>query len=517
VANNDFSVRVGEEEIGQILNRKENLDHHDQLWDYMSRYHAMGWDLAVVTAQGGADLGLDLDQPKESWWKQLADLGLEGIQLNLGIRTGRTSHLLVLEVNKGEGNLSLDLLGDWRSQCVAELKNCREQHYYALPPGGPAPDSFFLAKEVLIYGEGGLVLAPPSVEPDGKESWRWLRSPWESPPQPPKPAVWRFLREQQAPGSSEIQELPSWDEIFRVVAAYEPVLKALLIPPGDMDKYYRDILQAARAVGLTDRQMLLGLLWNAPQGDARHNPERWKFWRNQIPDAVPGPGAPPPVPNIWPGGGPPPGSPWPGQLPASQPPALASAGLGGSMDLNLGMGELTKQLLGETEPEPSSHNKFEKTVSGQFFQLLAALGEKVISESCRHEAILSGMGAQATELERLVGEIEQCLVPPATGAADPKTAPRPPMPGGPMEFTWGANMSPQRHKSKKLQEVKSMVQDFLSQNPDLAGDQNKVQMVLFCLKNYVSINPDYAGLSFRDKLEKAGQMARSFMGQTTMT
>jgi hypothetical protein len=38
-------------------------------------------------------------------------------------------------------------------------------------------------------------------------------------------------------------------------------------------------------------------------------------------------------------------------------------------------------------------------------------------------------------------------------------------------------------------------------------------MVLFTLRNYVSISPDYAGLSFRDKLTKAGQMARDFLGR----
>jgi len=75
-------------------------------------------------------------------------------------------------------------------------------------------------------------------------------------------------------------------------------------------------------------------------------------------------------------------------------------------------------------------------------------------------------------------------------------------------------MAPQRQKTKKLQEVKSMVQDFLSNNPDLAEDQDKVQMALFSLKNYVSINPDFAGLSFLDKLEEAGQMARSFLNQS---
>ena len=75
-------------------------------------------------------------------------------------------------------------------------------------------------------------------------------------------------------------------------------------------------------------------------------------------------------------------------------------------------------------------------------------------------------------------------------------------------------MAPRRQETKKLQEVKSLVQDFLRQNPDLAEDQDKVQMVLFCLKNFVSSNADFAGLSFRDKLEKAGQMARNFLNQS---
>jgi hypothetical protein len=35
-------------------------------------------------------------------------------------------------------------------------------------------------------------------------------------------------------------------------------------------------------------------------------------------------------------------------------------------------------------------------------------------------------------------------------------------------------------------------------------------MVIFCLKNYISINPEYAGLPFREKLDRAGMMARGF-------
>lgn len=70
------------------------------------------------------------------------------------------------------------------------------------------------AQEVLIYGEGGLALTSPSIEPEGRDPWRWLTSPCDNPPQAPKPAVWQFLREQNAPAVSRVQEMPDWEEIY---------------------------------------------------------------------------------------------------------------------------------------------------------------------------------------------------------------------------------------------------------------------------------------------------------------
>jgi len=174
--------------------------------------------------------------------------------------------------------------------------------------------------------------------------------------------------------------------------------------------------------------------------------------------------------------------------------------------------DLIRQLLGDRDPEPA-RPQFEKSVSGQFFQLLAGLGERVIAESCSQETILSGLEAKATELDRVATEIEQCFASPAAGSPEAKGF-FPAHDRGPLVLPCAASMAPQQQKTKKLQEVKSMVQDFFSENPDLAEDQDKVQMVLFSLKNYVSINPDFAGLSFRDKLEEAGQMARGFLTQS---
>ena len=492
------NVRVNGDEMGQILNLKQKLEHHDQLWGYVNRYRALGWEVAIVRARGGGTVDLDLAQPEESWWQQLADLGLTGVQVNLAIRTGQPSRLLVLEVNKGQGTLSLDLLGDWRSPCVAELGNCREQHYYTLPPDQPPPSSHFLAQDVLIYAEGGLILAPPSIESEGREPWRWLTPPWEMAPQP-KPAVWKFIQEQTASAAAEV---PSWEEIYQVVVPHSSVLKALLGPPLTMEQYYREILQAALAAGLNDRQLLLGLLWHAPNGDARTNRERWKQLQGLLAVAQPAPGGYQAAPGLKPDGGASPAGVWLGWNPAPEPPVPV---VPSPMPPALapGVEELTRQLLGDGDAEPA---KFDQSVSGQFFQLLSGLGEKVITESCRNEAILSGLETKATELERLVSEIEQFA-----GPAESKSSPRPLGAQNPMELL--AAFTPSPRKNKILQEVKAMVQDFFNNNPDLAEDQSKIQMVLFCLKNYISINPDYASLPFRDKLEKSGQMARSFLGQ----
>jgi hypothetical protein len=497
LAGKDFSVRIGQEEIGHILNRKENVDHHAQMWNFMSRYRTLGWDLAVITAQG-ADLGLDLEQPQQVWWRQLADLGLDGIQLNLAVRTGHRSGLLVLEVSKGRGALSLDLLGDWRANCVAELGNSWELHFFALPPGPQAPPSFFMAQEVLIYGEDGSILAPPSIEPESRESWRWLTPPWEKPPLAPKPAVWQFIREQLGFDALGTPKVPDWEEIYRVIIPHAAVLKALLVPPSSMDDYYCDILTAGLAAGLRDRRVLLGLLWHAPYGDARSNKGRWQFLQDLVARGESDPHQTPGVPAFrenFPEGA------WPWGT-APEPGGPEGSGLMVSLNRSLGVGELSLQL---SEP---SLQRFDKSIYGQFFQLLAALGEKVIAEIRRVKTVQADIGAEAAEMERLAVEIKEYIESPATGDKVPAAGPAAGV--NLAEIPWqGGAAAP----SSKLQEVRATVQDFFRNNPDLAGEQGGVQMLLFCLRNYVSISPDYAGLSFRDKLTKGGQMARDFLSR----
>jgi hypothetical protein len=128
LASKDLAVRVGQEEIGRIFNLKENLNLKDLLVTYAPHYQKLGWVLVGMKSRDGTPLELDLSQPAEKWVDQLSEMGADEGQINLGICTGKISNLLVLEVNKGEGALSLDQSGEWRSDCVAEMGGSREQH-----------------------------------------------------------------------------------------------------------------------------------------------------------------------------------------------------------------------------------------------------------------------------------------------------------------------------------------------------------------------------------------------------
>jgi hypothetical protein len=497
LASKDFSVRVGQEEIGRIFNLKENLDLKDLLVTYAPHYQQLGWVLVGMKSPEGTPLEFDLSQPAELWSQQLSEMGADQGQINIGIRTGKASKLLVLEVNRGEGALSLDQCGEWRADCVAEMGGCREQHYYALPLEAKTPPSFFLAPQVLIYGEGGLVLAPPSLEPQGREPWRWVRPPWEAPPLPPKPAVWQFIKE-YIPDAMAKPEVQSWTEIYRIIAPHGCMLKALLVPPASQDEYYQGIINTALGLGFRDPALLFSLLWHAPHGEARQNPEKRDYLqalaakaRNRQEGGASGPGLPARID----------GGAWP-EKPAG---CLSTAAPAPQDVLDMLSGSVPTDP-GQREKGAASSPQFDQSVSGQYFQLLAGLGEKVIMESCRHEAMQTGGRHPAGEIDNLVSQWEHHFAGSSPNPPEPGHKPT----GTTMELNWDGLVGQNSNKNRQIQKIQAAAGDFLNQNPDLAVDRHKVQMVVFCLKNYISLNPENAALPFREKLDRAGTMAREF-------
>jgi hypothetical protein len=278
---------VREEEVCQIYNLKKNLDYSDILIKYANKYLKLGWDLVAVNAQGETALDLDFRQPEEVWSPKLTNMGLEGLQINLGVRTGRPSRLLVLEVHRDQSLAPFNQRGDWGSGCVAELGNEREQHYYVVPRGWPPPPSYFLESfQIMVFGEEGMVLAPPSLEPQAQATMRWLRPPWENPPTRPSPALCKFLKDsspsilEESPPSSP--QVPTWAEIYPSITRYPSVLQALLAPAPKPDDYYQALVAAAREAGMDDPQVILGLLWHAPLGDSSLLTQRWEYFQRLV-------------------------------------------------------------------------------------------------------------------------------------------------------------------------------------------------------------------------------------------
>ncbi len=276
---NNICGKIQEEEFCRILDLRKNLQFSDVLIQHMSHYLSLGWHLAAVNSQNRVNQFLDFQEPKETWSEKLIELSLDGIELNVGVRTGSASGLLVIEVHK-QGRVFPFRRGDWSSECIAEAGAQLEQHYYQLPEGWQLPASFLLEPfEVKVFGEGNLVLAPPSLEPRTQANWRWLKPPWDSAPSQPPPVL-RKIIEFTAPGPDSCRSapvIPSWEKIYPAIAPHPTVLQALMNPASSPESYYQHLMAAAWAIGLKEPHLLLGLLWHAPLGDARERPQGWKY------------------------------------------------------------------------------------------------------------------------------------------------------------------------------------------------------------------------------------------------
>jgi hypothetical protein len=137
------------------------------------RYAARGWAVFPLqpagkqprTRHGLHDATSDPRRIR-AWWAACPTA-------NIGLATGR---LVVLDVDGEEGRASLDALEGDHGPLPATLRasTARGAHLYFLAPSGPAiPNSAGrLGRGLDVRGEGGYVVAPPSVHPDGG-TYRW--------------------------------------------------------------------------------------------------------------------------------------------------------------------------------------------------------------------------------------------------------------------------------------------------------------------------------------------------------
>jgi hypothetical protein len=267
-------VKIHREEMESLLNLKSKLDHEEALWSYAAKYQQLGWVLHVQNPQDGTDLEVDAGADPATWVNRLWEPGLPGPEINLGVRTGKRSGVMVLEVAKGPDEALLDRYGPWRADCIAVLGAGRERHFYAYQPSPLFDSALEGATEFRWYGEGQMILVPPSIEAEGLESWQWLSPPWETPPQYPGQPVADFLQQHLAWEPQPPPEVSlSWQEVYCLVSPFEPLRQALTASYPSMESYYQGILAAAAEVGIDEQEVLLSVLRHAPRGNARQYPE----------------------------------------------------------------------------------------------------------------------------------------------------------------------------------------------------------------------------------------------------
>ena len=96
---------------------------------------------------------------------------MKGIHTCPMVYTGSASNLMVLEVHGKNAEKALVLGRDWRAQCIVQLGDDREQHFFTWPQVITLPDKAALETlDIQVFGEGGKVTLPPSLATDCRGS-----------------------------------------------------------------------------------------------------------------------------------------------------------------------------------------------------------------------------------------------------------------------------------------------------------------------------------------------------------
>jgi hypothetical protein len=151
-----------------------------------STYHALGWCPMPLKPRDKVPLASWKGfQRKRSTLEQC--LTWNGGDSNVGIVTGDVSGIFVLDIDGPQGAMTMGALerehGDLPTSVIAKTGN-GWHHYYRLPAGyeirnlsGQAVDGTELPG-IDVRGNGGYVVAPPSIHPSGKPYY-WLNAPEE--------------------------------------------------------------------------------------------------------------------------------------------------------------------------------------------------------------------------------------------------------------------------------------------------------------------------------------------------
>src|SRR5262245_62023855 len=120
-------------------------------------------DKRPATAHGCKDATTDQGAIND-WWRQ-------DPQFNIGIATGSISGIFVVDVDGLDAELELRKLEAHHSSLppINEVTTARGRHlYFRMPETSVRNTAGKIAPGIDTRGDGGYVLAPPSVHPSGR-------------------------------------------------------------------------------------------------------------------------------------------------------------------------------------------------------------------------------------------------------------------------------------------------------------------------------------------------------------
>ncbi len=68
-------------------------------------------------------------------------------------------------------------------------------------------------------------------------------------------------------------------------------------------------------------------------------------------------------------------------------------------------------------------------------------------------------------------------------------------------------------ESPRVAAFQAALQEHLEENPDVAADTERVEMLRYCLYTYCRIHPDFADFTLRERVKAASHMAGEFLRQ----
>lgn len=178
-------------------------------------YVALGWSPIPLRADKRPWVPWEAYQRRRAAPEEIEAWRRRFRPLNVGIVTGAISGLVVLDSDGERGDASL---AGKHLPPTPTVRTGKGIHRYYRHPGHPVPNAVGLLPGVDLRGDGGYVVAPPSMHPSGRR-YEWVQglSPWDLPPAP----MPEWLRQALRPPDLRPPRPPEWWRRFVADGAVE--------------------------------------------------------------------------------------------------------------------------------------------------------------------------------------------------------------------------------------------------------------------------------------------------------